>query len=116
MGDIRSEPMRNPEPATYDTARPYRVNLSHLTDEQILADLQAGNDDALAVLFDRYHRLVYSIAMKIVNNPRRLHVNAFLNKQDAEVFDSRRSLSDRHQDVNLGAGFAVQSDERCARA
>ena len=33
-----------------------------------MAELQAGNGDALAVLFDRYHRLVYSIAMKIVRD------------------------------------------------
>lgn len=60
--------MHNPDPATYDTARPYRADLSHLTDEGILAELRAGNDDALAFLFDRYHRLVYSIAMKIVRD------------------------------------------------
>ena len=40
----------------------------HLTDEQLLAALQAGQNDALSVLFDRYHRLVYSIAMKIVRD------------------------------------------------
>ncbi len=30
--------------------------------------LQAGSADAMAVLFDRYHRLVYSIAIKIVRD------------------------------------------------
>jgi RNA polymerase sigma-70 factor, ECF subfamily len=34
-----------------------------------MAHLQAGCNDALAVLFDRYHRLVLSIALKIVRDP-----------------------------------------------
>lgn len=33
-----------------------------------MAHLQAGRNDALAVLFDRYHRLVLSIALKIVRD------------------------------------------------
>jgi RNA polymerase sigma-70 factor (ECF subfamily) len=44
------------------------TQISHLSDEQVLAQLRAGNNDALAVLFDRYHRLVYSIALKIVRD------------------------------------------------
>ena len=39
-----------------------------LTDEELLAALQVGQNDALATLFDRYHRLVYSVAMKIVRD------------------------------------------------
>ena len=34
-----------------------------------MAQLQTGCNDALAVLFDRYHRLVLSIALKIVRDP-----------------------------------------------
>lgn len=34
-----------------------------------MAHLQAGCNDALGVLFDRYHRLVLSIALKIVRDP-----------------------------------------------
>lgn len=33
-----------------------------------MEQLQSGNGDALAVLFDRYHRLVLSIALKIVRD------------------------------------------------
>lgn len=33
-----------------------------------MGQLQAGQGDALAVLFDRYHRLVLSIALKIVRD------------------------------------------------
>jgi len=34
-----------------------------------MAHLKAGRSDALAVLFNRYHRLVLSIALKIVRDP-----------------------------------------------
>jgi RNA polymerase sigma-70 factor, ECF subfamily len=43
--------------------------LKDLPDEQVMEHLQAGHGDALAVLFDRYHRLVLSIALKIVKDP-----------------------------------------------
>jgi RNA polymerase sigma-70 factor (ECF subfamily) len=45
------------------------AQLQHLSDEQIMACLQAGQSDALAVLFDRYEKLVLSIALKIVRDP-----------------------------------------------
>jgi RNA polymerase sigma-70 factor, ECF subfamily len=44
------------------------VQLAHLSDEDVMTALCSGNGDALATLFDRYHRLVYSIAMKIVRD------------------------------------------------
>ena len=34
-----------------------------------MAQLQTGRNDALTILFDRYHRLVLSIALKIVRDP-----------------------------------------------
>ena len=33
-----------------------------------MVQLQAGVNDALAVLFERYHRLVFSVALKIVRD------------------------------------------------
>ena len=42
--------------------------LKLLTDDQLMVQLQAGVNDALAVLFERYHRLVFSIALKIVRD------------------------------------------------
>jgi RNA polymerase sigma-70 factor, ECF subfamily len=42
--------------------------MKELNDDQLMALLQAGHGDALAVLFDRYHRLVLSIALKIVRD------------------------------------------------
>jgi hypothetical protein len=34
--------------------------LARLSDEEVMTHVQAGHDDALAVLFDRYHRLIAS--------------------------------------------------------
>src|SRR5258708_31862837 len=44
------------------------ARLAHLSDEEVMAHIQAGHDDALAVLFDRYHRLVLSVALKILRD------------------------------------------------
>jgi RNA polymerase sigma-70 factor (ECF subfamily) len=57
----------DPKPSKPQNQRwPY---LNGLTDEQLAACLLAGEQDALAVLFDRYHKLVFSVAMRIVNDP-----------------------------------------------
>jgi len=42
--------------------------MKELNDNELMAHLQVGQGDALAVLFDRYHRLVLSIALKIVRD------------------------------------------------
>jgi RNA polymerase sigma-70 factor (ECF subfamily) len=44
------------------------AQLGQLTDEEIMAHVQAGHDDALTVLFDRYHRLIVSVAFKILRD------------------------------------------------
>jgi RNA polymerase sigma-70 factor, ECF subfamily len=43
--------------------------LKDLNDDDLMGHLQRGCHDALAVLFARYHRLVLSIALKIVHDP-----------------------------------------------
>ena len=43
-------------------------DLAKLTDDQLMAQLSLGGNDALAVLFDRYHRLVFSVALRIVRD------------------------------------------------
>src|SRR5271155_358106 len=48
---------------------PTFANLKVLSDAELMAHLQSGCNDAFAVLFDRYHRLVLSIALKIVRDP-----------------------------------------------
>ena len=48
--------------------QPNLAELKLLTDDQLMVHLQEGVNDALAVLFERYHRLVFSIALKIVRD------------------------------------------------
>jgi RNA polymerase sigma-70 factor (ECF subfamily) len=58
-------------PGSRSTFGPPRLNLGELkllTDDQLMVHLQEGVNDALAVLFERYHRLVFSIALKIVRD------------------------------------------------
>jgi RNA polymerase sigma-70 factor, ECF subfamily len=50
---------------------PCRCSFAQLhenSDEELMAHLKAGHDDALTVLFDRYHRLVLSIGFKILRD------------------------------------------------
>jgi RNA polymerase sigma-70 factor, ECF subfamily len=49
-------------------ARPSLAALKLLTDDQLMVQLQDGVNDALAVLFERYQRLVFTIALKIVRD------------------------------------------------
>jgi RNA polymerase sigma-70 factor (ECF subfamily) len=45
------------------------AELRRLPDEELMLRLQEGQNDGLAVLFDRYQKLVLSIALKIVRDP-----------------------------------------------
>jgi len=66
-----------PEGGARETSAPLRrlaqppsfAQLKDLNDDQLMAQLQGGHGDALAVLFDRYQRLVLSIALRIVREP-----------------------------------------------
>ena len=49
-------------------AQPTLAELKLLTDDQLMVQLKDGVNDALAVLFERYQRLVFSIALKIVRD------------------------------------------------
>jgi RNA polymerase sigma-70 factor (ECF subfamily) len=42
--------------------------LKRLSDESLMTHLQAGHADALAIIFDRYYRLILSVAMKILRD------------------------------------------------
>ena len=42
--------------------------LQHLSDDDLMEHLRLSHDDALTVLFDRYHRLVLAIALKILRD------------------------------------------------
>lgn len=43
-------------------------DLMTLSDERVMERLQAGNADAFAVIFKRYHRLVYVTALRILHD------------------------------------------------
>ena len=45
------------------------AELRELSDEQLIQRVVAGQQEALAVLFDRYHRLVFDVAFRIVRDP-----------------------------------------------
>src|SRR6266850_2310606 len=55
-------PNRNGNSNAPDTAH---VSLS---DEQLMLEVQGGDGDAFAVLFDRYNRLVLTVALRIVHD------------------------------------------------
>ena len=42
--------------------------LQSCTDEELMAQLRIGQADALAVLFDRHYRLVFSVALRILHD------------------------------------------------
>jgi RNA polymerase sigma-70 factor (ECF subfamily) len=64
--------MKHPEPSRHGTCSEDCAldfaRLAKLSDEALMAHLQAGHGDALAVLFDRYHRLVVSVALLILRD------------------------------------------------
>ena len=55
-------------PFTRGVQSPSFAELKDKDDGELMAHLQAGCNDALTVLYDRYHRLVLSIALKIVRD------------------------------------------------
>jgi RNA polymerase sigma-70 factor (ECF subfamily) len=62
-----------PESTISATAKPAAsrllpIDLSKESDTELMARLRDGQQEALSPLFDRYHRLVLSIATKIVRN------------------------------------------------
>jgi RNA polymerase sigma-70 factor (ECF subfamily) len=64
-GESRAQQSHNPlHPMVKDTI----ADLTGVSDDQLMMHLNAGFHDALAVLFDRYHRLVFSVALKILRD------------------------------------------------
>ena len=57
-----------PQPVTTAFSVP-RVRMPELTSEYLIMRLRQGHADALPILFDRFHRLVLNIALKIVRDP-----------------------------------------------
>jgi len=44
-------------------------DLFKLSDEELMESVAAGCQDAITVLFDRYHHLVFDVALRIVRDP-----------------------------------------------
>ena len=69
-------------------------NLEKATDEDLLQQLRDGVADALAILFDRHYRQVYSVARRILRDSGEaedLMQEVFLEVyRDAEKFDPAR--------------------------
>jgi hypothetical protein len=40
-----------------------------LSDEELMRRARAGHHDAITVIFDRYHLLVFDVAVRIVSTP-----------------------------------------------
>jgi RNA polymerase sigma-70 factor (ECF subfamily) len=60
--------MRSESLLRHDVTHLTLAELNQLTDDQLMVELQAGVNDALAVLFDRYNRLVFGVALRIVRD------------------------------------------------
>lgn len=75
---------------------PSYEDLSKLSDEQLIARVAGRCQDALTVLFDRYHRLVFDVALRIVRDPgeaEEVVQTVFLDIYRAVAnFDPRRGI------------------------
>jgi RNA polymerase sigma factor (sigma-70 family) len=49
-------------------SRPMRTNLAHLSDEALVALLERGEEVALGELYDRYGRVAYGLAFRMLRN------------------------------------------------
>jgi RNA polymerase sigma-70 factor (ECF subfamily) len=56
------------EPQTSEPCDLSLAELKCLSDESLMTHLQAGHADVLAIIFDRYYRLILSVAMKILRD------------------------------------------------
>jgi RNA polymerase sigma-70 factor (ECF subfamily) len=71
-------------------------NFCTLSDEELSRQIIAGCQDALTALFDRYHRLVFDVALRIVRDPGEAEdvvQNVFLDVFRAMAnFDPRKGI------------------------
>ncbi|MEM9136348.1 MAG: sigma-70 family RNA polymerase sigma factor [Cyanobacteria bacterium P01_F01_bin.42] len=68
------------------------------TDEALILSLRQGNKSALAILYDRYSRLVYTIAFRILNSgpeAEDLTQEIFLNLWQKQTYNPARSSLSR---------------------
>ncbi len=62
------EPLAVPDRAE-QTLGPTVSEMKRLSDEDLMERLKQGHQDTLTLLFDRYYRLVLSVALKILRDP-----------------------------------------------
>lgn len=71
------------------------AKLAHLSDEALVALIGRGDDDALAALYDRFGRVAYGLALRILRDPALAQdavQEAFLAAwRGAGAFDPRRA-------------------------
>ena len=53
---------------TTDSTRPGYARLALLDDLGVMRELQAGNDDALAILYDRYYNAVLGVGLRVLRD------------------------------------------------
>jgi RNA polymerase sigma-70 factor (ECF subfamily) len=72
------------------------ADLSQLDDERLMQEVCAGNGDAFAIVFRRYHRLVHTVALRIVRDAAEAEdvtQTVFLEVfRNAVQFDARRGI------------------------
>lgn len=80
-------------------AKPFGLpseDLFKLSDQELMQRVTVGRQDALTVLFDRYHHLVFDIAFRIVRDPgeaEEVVQTVFLDIYRAAAnFDSRKGI------------------------
>jgi RNA polymerase sigma-70 factor, ECF subfamily len=61
-------PLHRNQPVWTEPCGQGYAQLLRLADEDVMQHLALGHDDALAVLYDRYHRLVFSVALKVLRD------------------------------------------------
>jgi RNA polymerase sigma-70 factor, ECF subfamily len=60
--------MSGDSPTPNGNANAHRTAHDALSDEQLMLEVQRGDGDAFTVLFDRYNRLVLTVALRIVHD------------------------------------------------
>lgn len=93
---------------------PTLAELKLLTNEQLMVQLLAGVNDALAVLFERRHRLVFSIALKIVRD--RGEAEDVMQNVFLEIFRSVAQFNPAKATTQLTAVTLFLLGEMCLEA
>ncbi len=80
-------------------AKPFGLrseDLCKVSDDELMQHVTAGRHEAITVLFDRYHRLVFSVALRIVRDPgeaEEVVQTVFLDIfRAAATFDPRKGM------------------------